>query len=152
MVRSGADRAIIDAVFDVAGSPEIQQIVQEMGFELEEDQLFLTREVAAGGKSTCRVAGRPATVAQLKEIGDWLVDLHGQHEHQSLLAVSRHLDMLDEWGGKEIAALRGEVGAIFHAMQNLRREKEALEKDARERAHLLDLYEFQVKEITEAEN
>src|SRR5712675_1637559 len=62
MVRSGADRAIIDAVFDVAGSPELQQIVQEMGYELEEDQLFLTREVAVGGKSACRVAGRPATV------------------------------------------------------------------------------------------
>src|SRR5437879_1787834 len=66
MVRAGADRAIIDAVFDVAGSPELQRIIQEMGFEPEEDQLFLTREVSAAGKSSCRVTGRPATVAQLK--------------------------------------------------------------------------------------
>jgi DNA repair protein RecN (Recombination protein N) len=150
MVRAGADRAIIDAVFDVAGSPELKQIVEEMGFELEEDQLFLSREVAVSGKSSCRITGRPATVAQLREIGDWLVDLHGQHEHQSLLAVPRHLDMLDDWGGKEIAALRGEVTALFQAQQSLRREKERLEKDARERAHLLDLYAFQVKEIADA--
>ncbi|HZO89127.1 MAG TPA: DNA repair protein RecN [Chthonomonadaceae bacterium] len=150
MVRGGAERAVIDAVFDVAGSPDLQRLVEEMGFEVEDDQLFLSREVAANGKSSCRIMGRPATVAQLKEIGDWLVDLHGQHEHQSLLAVPRHLDILDEWGGKPILTLRAEVADAYHRLQNLRREKESLETDARERAHLLDLYEFQVKEIRDA--
>src|SRR5581483_10918739 len=114
MVRGGAERAVIDAVFAIRGSDEVQRIVQEMGFELEDDQLFLAREVAANGKSSCRIMGRPATVAQLKEIGDWLVDLHGQHEHQSLLAVPRHLDILDEWGGKPILTLRAEVADAYH--------------------------------------
>ena len=100
MVRGGADRATIDAVFDVAGAPHLLEVVERMGYELDDDQLFLSRDVSASGKSTCRIAGRPATVAQLKELGDWLVDLHGQHEHQSLLAVARHMDMLDDWGGK----------------------------------------------------
>jgi DNA repair protein RecN (Recombination protein N) len=150
MVRSGADRATIDAVFDVAGAPHLSEAVERMGYELEDGQLFLSREVAASGKSTCRIAGRPATVTQLKELGDWLVDLHGQHEHQSLLAVSRHLDMLDDWGGREVAALRAQVAEAFLAAQRLRREKESLEADARERAHLIDLYQFQVKEITDA--
>ncbi|HZP81406.1 MAG TPA: DNA repair protein RecN [Chthonomonadaceae bacterium] len=150
MVRGGAERAVIDAVFAIRGSDEVQRIVQEMGFELEDDQLFLSREVAANGKSSCRIMGRPATVAQLKEIGDWLVDLHGQHEHQSLLAVSRHLDILDEWGGKALQSLRAEVAEAYHHLQRLRREKESLETDARERAHLLDLYAFQVKEISDA--
>lgn len=150
MVRSGADRAHVDAVFEISGSPELQQVIAEMGFDLEDDQLLLSREVAANGKSTCRVVGRPATVAQLKEIGDWLVDLHGQHEHQSLLTVARHLDMLDDWGGKAIQTLRTEVGETYSALQRLRREKEELETDARERAHLLDLYQFQVNEIGQA--
>jgi DNA repair protein RecN (Recombination protein N) len=150
MVRGGTERAVIDAVFDVSGSPELQQLVQEMSYDLEDDQLFLSREVTASGKSYCRVGGRPATVSQLKEIGDWLVDLHGQHEHQSLLAVARHLDMLDEWGGKAIQSLRAEVAQAFQHVQRLRREKESLETDARERAHLLDLYQFQVKEINDA--
>jgi DNA repair protein RecN (Recombination protein N) len=150
MVRGGADRAVIDAVFDVAGSKDLRRIVEEMGFDLEEDQLFLTREVSASGKSSCRISGRPATVAQLRDIGDGLVDLHGQHEHQSLLIVARHLDILDDWGGKELHALRDEVAAAYKTVQQLRRDKETLETDARERAHLLDLYQFQVKEITDA--
>ncbi len=150
MVRGGADRATIDAVFDVPPDSHLLGIIERMGYELEDDQLFLAREVSAAGKSTCRIAGRPATVSQLKELGDWLVDLHGQHEHQSLLAVARHLDMLDDWGGKPIAGLRGQVAEAYQAVQKLRREKEELERDARERAHLLDLYQFQVKEITEA--
>jgi DNA repair protein RecN (Recombination protein N) len=150
MVRSGADRAVLDAVFEVTGSQGLQRIVAEMGFDLEDDQLFLSREVSSSGKSSCRIAGRPATVAQLKEIGDWLVDLHGQHEHQSLLSVARHLDMLDDWGGKAIQTTRVQVAEAYQTLQRLRREKESLETDARERAHLLDLYQFQVKEIHDA--
>ena len=150
MVRGGAERATIDAVFDVTASPELRALVAELGFDLEDDQLFVSREVAANGKSACRIGGRPAGVSQLKALGEWLVDLHGQHEHQSLLAVARHLDMLDDWGGKPVQSLRSDVAVAFQKVQSLRREKEDLEKDARERAHLLDLYQFQVKEIGEA--
>src|SRR5262245_11289924 len=71
IVRGGAERASVDAVFDVSGS-HIHAFVAEMGFEIEDDLLFLSREVGAGGKSSARIGGRPATVAQLKEIGDWL--------------------------------------------------------------------------------
>lgn len=150
MVRAGAERAVVDAVFDVSRSAALQRRVIDMGFELEEGGLLLSREVQAGGRSACRICGRPATVAQLREIGEWLVDLHGQHEHQSLLMVNRHLDILDEWGGVDVQALRASVAEAFQEVQRLRREKEELERDARERAHLLDLYTFQVNEIQSA--
>ena len=150
MVRGGSEKAALDAVFDLSHSPEIQSLVEGMGYELEENTLFLTREVASGGKSICRISGRPATVTQLRDIGEWLVDLHGQHEHQSLLAVSRHLDMLDSWGGKSLLTLRESISAIWNSQQKLRREKESLEKDFRERARLLDLYRFQIEEIRDA--
>jgi DNA repair protein RecN (Recombination protein N) len=150
MVRTGAERAILDASFDLSNSPDLQAVVQTHGFELEDNTLFVSREVQRNGKSSCRIMGRPAAVAQLREIGEWLVDLHGQHEHQSLLATHRHLDMLDDWGGKAIVPLRGEVSEAYHALQRLKREKEALERDARERAHLLDLYQFQIQEIDAA--
>ncbi|HLJ57116.1 MAG TPA: AAA family ATPase, partial [Chthonomonadaceae bacterium] len=150
MVRSGADRAIVDAEFDAAGSPEVRQLACELGFELEEDRLLLTREVSASGKSAGRIGGRPATIAQLRDLGDMLVDLHGQHEHQALLAVSRHVDMLDAWGGRELLAARSEAAAAHHEAVRLRRERDELERDARERAHLVDLYAFQVKEISDA--
>src|SRR5262245_13313179 len=77
MVRGGTDRAVIDAVFDIAGSPGLRAVVAEMGFDVEDDMLFLSREISAGGKSTARIGGRIGTIAQLKEIGEWLVDLHG---------------------------------------------------------------------------
>ncbi len=150
MVRGGADRASVDAVFDLSSSRETLDALEEMGFAAEEEQLFLSREIGASGKSAARVGGRPASVAQLREIGDWLVDLHGQHEHQSLLAVTRHLDMLDDWGGKEVLALREQVGDAYRILRSLEVERAALETDARERARLLDLYGFQAREITEA--
>ncbi|GDX40204.1 DNA repair protein RecN [Armatimonadota bacterium] len=150
MIRTGAERALLDAVFDISHSPELQAFARESGFDVEDDLLFLSREVQSGGKSSCRVMGRPATVAQLRAISEWLVDLHGQHEHQSLLTTSRHIDMLDEWGGKAIQPLRADIAQTYHQLQSLRREKSQLEQDARERTHLLDLYQFQSKEIQDA--
>ena len=150
MVRGGAKSASIDAGFDIGGSPELLALLAEMGLEAEDDLLLITRDVAAGGKSSARIAGRPVTIAQLREIGDWLVDLHGQHEHQSLLASPRHIDILDDWGGKTLEGLRGEVGAAYSAWQALKRERASLETDARERVRLLDLYQFQAKEIADA--
>jgi len=150
MVRGGADRASVDAVFDLSGSREAVIALDEMGFETETEQLFLSREIGASGKSAARVGGRPASVAQLREIGEWLVDLHGQHEHQSLLAVPRHIGMLDDWGGKDVIALRTHVGEAYRILRSLEAERSELETDARERARLLDLYSFQAREITEA--
>ena len=150
MVRGGAKHASIDAAFDVGGSPELLTVLAEMGLDAEDDLLLISREVAASGKSSARLGGRPVTIAQLREIGDWLVDLHGQHEHQSLLAAPRHIDILDDWGGKALEGLRGETGAAYSAWQALKKERAGLETDARERARLLDLYLFQAKEIADA--
>jgi DNA repair protein RecN (Recombination protein N) len=150
MVRGGAPRALIDAVFDVGGCSDLAAFLSEMGFALEDDLLLLSREITSAGKSSARISGRPATIAQLKAVGDWLVDLHGQHEHQSLLSVPRHLDILDEWGGKEIIALRSMVAEAYQERVRLERERAELETNARERAHLIDLYRFQIHEIAEA--
>lgn len=151
MVRTGTDRATIDAMFDLSRSPDLLQKLENLGFEIEEAELLLSREVQVSGKSTCRIMGRPATVAQLREVGDGLVDLHGQHEHQSLLITSRHIDMLDDWDSKEIQPLKAQVAQAHHHLHSLLKERESLERDSRERAHLLDLYQFQLKEINEAQ-
>src|SRR5580700_9929487 len=141
MVRSGADRASVDAMFEISGSPEVERLLQDMGYEAEDGQLLLSREIGSNGKSTCRVAGRPSTVAQLKEIGDWLVDLHGQHEHQSLLSVAKHIDILDAWGGAEIQASRKKVSSYVAVLQRLHTERHICDTGARERAQMLDLYQ-----------
>src|SRR5579884_1626530 len=150
LVRGGAERALVDAVFDLSKAPEIADLARGIGVELEQDRLLISREVSASGKSSARIGGRPAAVSQLKDLGDRLVDLHGQHEHQSLLAVSRHVDLLDDWAGRPVAVLRAEAAATYASLSALKQERARLESDARERTHLLDLYEFQVKEIRQA--
>ncbi len=154
LVRTGAVKATVEAVFDLSHAPDdVRRRLAEAGLdgEDEEDTLLVTRELArAGGKSQCRVNGRLMPVAVLKEIAEGLVDVHGQHEHQSLLAADRHIDILDNWGGKDALALRQSVAALFGEASALKREREQLRTDARERARMLDLYRFQSEELASA--
>ncbi len=154
LVRTGAAKATVEAVFDLTHAPdEVRRRLAEAGLDSddEDDTLLVTRELArAGGKSQCRVNGRLMPVAVLKEIAECLVDVHGQHEHQSLLAADRHVDILDNWGGKDALALRQSVAALFGETNALKREREQLRTDARERARMLDLYRFQQEELAGA--
>jgi DNA repair protein RecN (Recombination protein N) len=154
LVRTGAAKAVVEAVFDLTGAPaEVRRRLSDAGLDSDEeaDTLLVTRElVRAGGKSQCRINGRLMPVAVLKEIAEGLVDVHGQHEHQSLLAADRHIDILDSWGGKDALALRQQVAAIYVETNSLKRERDRLRTDARERARMLDLYRFQLEEIGSA--
>jgi len=157
LVRTGAGKATVEAVFDLTNAPdETRQRLADAGLNGEDesedgDTLFVTRELAKnGGKSSCRINGRLMPVAVLKEIAEGLVDVHGQHEHQSLLAADRHVDILDNWGGKDALALRQQVADLSGEANRLKREREKLRTDARERARMLDLYRFQQEEISSA--
>ena len=154
LVRTGSARATVEAVFDLAGAPaEVRRRLAEAGLDAEEGEetLLVTREIAkAGGKSQCRINGRLMPVSVLKEIAEGLVDVHGQHEHQSLLSSDRHVDILDNWCGKDALALRGQVAELFGQANAQKREREKLRTDARERARMLDLYRFQQEELLEA--
>ena len=155
LVRTGANKAAVEAVFDLKNAPaEVRQKLADAGLdggEDDEDTLLVTRELArTGGKSQCRINGRLMPVAVLKEIAEGLVDVHGQHEHQSLLSADRHVDILDDWCGKDALALREKVAGLYSQTNALKRERERLQTDARERARMLDLYRFQQEEIAGA--
>ncbi len=109
--------------------------------------LVLTRELSRNGRSLCRINGRVSTVAQLKAIADRLVEMHGQHEHQSVLQPARQLDLLDAFGGAGLRALRDQVGAAYarwsRARAALRDTEAAVQADQRE----LDFWRFQLDEI-----
>ncbi|MBV9851607.1 MAG: DNA repair protein RecN [Armatimonadetes bacterium] len=153
VVRTGTERATVEAAFDLSGAPpEVRARLAEAGLDGEEDDVLLVaRELSrGGGKSQCRINGRLMPVSALKAIADGLVDVHGQHEHQSLLHADRHVDILDDWCGREALDLRAEVAAQLSALNGLRREREQLQTDARERARTLDLYRFQQEEIAGA--
>lgn len=147
MVRTGSDKALVEAVFDVCGNQAAVDLAGGYGFEPEEGLLILSREIAKGGRSTSRVNGRATTAAVQKEITGRMIDIHGQHEHQSLLMVPIHIDILDGWIGMGVMALRDEAQVLYSELTDVISERNKLQTDERERARMLDLYQFQADEI-----
>ncbi|HEY3266094.1 MAG TPA: DNA repair protein RecN [Armatimonadota bacterium] len=150
VIRSGAERASVEGAFSTNDAPSVTARLVEEGLDDEEDLLVLTRELVRGGQGAARVNGRRTTVGVLRSVGDGLVDVHGQHEHQSLLSVERHVDILDSWGGAEICALRERTAALHAQWRAALAEMTALQMDERERARRVDLYSFQADEIESA--
>lgn len=150
VVRTGASKAIVEAMFDVTDCAPAAEKAIELGFEPEDGVLVLSREIAAEGRSQCRINGRPTTNSTLREITSRLVDIHGQHEHQSLLSIPVHLEILDAWCGPHAASLRSAARELYGRLSAMLAEKAQLQSDDRERARLLDLHSFQLDEITKA--
>jgi DNA repair protein RecN (Recombination protein N) len=144
VVRSGCDKAEVTAVFDIAAVPEVRAWLAEADLEAE-DELLLRRVVDAGGRSRAWINGSPATVQQLREVSDWLVDIHGQHAHQSLLRADAQRNLLDAHAG--LLPLAAEVAAAFRAWraaeQALNEAGAGAEALLREREQL----EWQVRDL-----
>lgn len=147
LVRAGASRGSVALVVDLSGQPELRAQCATTGIELESGVLFLQREIGAEGRSSCRIAGRLAPVGTLRQIGTLLVDLHGQHDHQSLLDPRRHLEYLDAWIGEPARDLLNKVGEAHRLTSDLRARVQSLRIGQREREQRLDLLRFQVSEI-----
>ena len=150
VIRKGAKEAIVEATFDARGAPLAVRAAEEAGFEPEDGLLVFSRELSTSGRSRFRINGRTATLSAVRSIARFLIDVHGQHEHQSLLDVLRHLDFLDSLGGEELARLRGEVERLYREWRGLVEERERIVATERERAQRLDLLEFQRREIDAA--
>lgn len=152
LVRSGRESAVIEAVFRVRPGSPLTAHLQEMGVGDPDDPegLVLRREVVRTGRSRCWINGHPVTVGQLADIGRDLVDIHGQHEHQSLLVAHKQLELLDAYGGPEVLALKQTFAVTWQRLVAARRELEAIVAGERERARRIDLLRFQVQEIEDA--
>ncbi len=147
-VRAGADRASVEGIFDLSGRVGLLAALDERGVEVEDGLLVLKREVAVEGRNRAWINGGQATAGLVGEVGRLLVDLHGQHEHQTLLSRGEQREILDAFGGH--AELAGEVRALHAehaALAERRRELDRREAEVRERA---DLLRFQCGEIEEA--
>lgn len=145
MVRSGEPRALVEAVVDVRGLGEVEDLLGELGLEAEDGRLILRREVRAEGRSRGWVNGSPVTAAVLRRIGSPLVDIHGQHEHQRLLSADFQQEVLDAFGGCREAA--GEVRASFRMIAGLRDRLAAHESRRLELEARADFIRFQLDEI-----
>ena len=149
VVRSGTASARIEAVFRVNPLPSrLAELLDTHDIELEGDELLLARVVSAEGRSRAYAGGSLIPVSVQAAIGDELVDLHGQHDHQSLLKRDRQLDLLDAYAGTE--SLRAEVSGMVDEIRRYTREIEALESDDREGRRRCDFLKFELTEIDQA--
>jgi len=144
LIRAGADKAIIEAVIDATNNERVKNLLTEHQHEFR-DEMILRRELSIKGQSRCFINDSPATLALLKAVGELSIDLHGQHEHQSLLRVDTHLRLLDEYGG-----LGGLLEEYHAQLETLRQSKKKLESLRQQEKTLLEkkaLLEFQIREI-----
>lgn len=149
LVRDGAESCRVEALFDISALPELRAQLEALDLAAG-DELLITREVTAAGRSRCRINGRLTTVATLAEIGRLLVDIHGQHAHQSLLNPENHLAWLDAAAGAEVAQLKKEVQELWQRWHSMAQRLARWNEEVRERARRRDLLQFQVEEIDEA--
>ncbi len=150
LIRSGADSCSVEAVFEVGKlQAPLKEFLDENGLEpCEDGQLVLKRAFTAAGANRQFVNGSPTTLQTLGAIGEWLVDIHGPHDHQSLLHPARQLAILDAFG--KLQGQREAFAELGRSRAALEAEKAALVVDEKTYAQQLDLLRFQVREITEA--
>lgn len=143
-VRTGAEKAIVEAVFDAAGNTRLADLLTANELDTA-DALIVRREVSVKGQSRCFINDSPVTLAFLKQVGELLVDLHGQHEHQSLLRVDTHCGMVDDFGGLDgmVREYREAYGRLRERAMEIRELRER-EQQLRERR---DFCLFQAQEI-----
>jgi DNA repair protein RecN (Recombination protein N) len=150
VVRTGARRARIEALFELSGrrGNQLREMLAEQGIEIDEDTVVITREVADNGRSTARINGQIVTVSQLDAIGDLLVDIHGQSDHFAIRRKDEQRRILDRYAGLETTV--AEVSELVAIVADVRRRLASLATGERERAQRRDLLAFQVEEIDAA--
>lgn len=151
LVRYGQDKAEIEALFDLEEGHPVWDALKEIGIEADGDEhLIIRREINAQGKSVSRINGQLVNLATLKSAGEWLVNIHGQHEHQSLLKAEAHIHWLDLFGGGEIAAAKKAYQEAYDEYTDLLRQVQELKDAGKQVLQMQDLYRFQVEEISGA--
>jgi DNA repair protein RecN (Recombination protein N) len=147
-VRYGTDKAELEALFETDEAHPIQKILREYGIETSEDGLVLIRrELSSSGKSVARINGQMVNVSMLKSIGDNLVNIHGQHEHQSLLHPDRHIDWLDSFAGDQWGTIRSEVSSLYAEYQQIKKQVSEWSTNEQDWYRKKDLYQYQLDEI-----
>ncbi|MFN3427140.1 MAG: DNA repair protein RecN [Candidatus Thermochlorobacter sp.] len=144
IVRQGAEKAIIEAVIDASNNERLRNLLLEHKHEFR-DEMIVRREISAKGQSRCFINDSPATLALLKAVSELSIDLHGQHEHQSLLRVESHQRLLDEYGS--LGGLLEEYQVQLEALRQSKKNLDALRQQEKNLLEKKALLEFQIREI-----
>lgn len=152
LVRTGAEKAQILGFFDCSDCPQVAEKLSALGLPLsEDDTVLLGREVNRGGRSVCRINGRAVPLSMYRPFGEFLVDLHGQHEHQSLLRVKQHRDLLDRYCGSDLLQQRHLVSILYKQLVQLQEKYEQQKMNESEEKRRLEYLTFAIEEIDQLE-
>lgn len=149
MIREDGDHALAELVF-TADSPALLLKLAELDIPVEDGQIILSRKIS-GSRSICRLNGETVSLAVLKEAASYLIDIHGQHEHQSLLNKKKHLEILDAYAHEEISPALEKLAKSYRICQDCKKELEQVSMDENARLRERSLLEFEIQEIQEAE-
>ena len=149
MIRTGAEYALVELVFQITDEDMLSQI-KELEIPVEEDGIIIIQRKIQPARSICKICGETATTKQLKELSELLIDIHGQHEHQSLLYKKNHLSILDSFAGDELSAVKNELKKTYHIYNELQKELNSFEAEEGVMAKELSLAEFEYQEIEDA--
>lgn len=148
LIRSGASKASVTALF-TGISESLRVKLSELGYEPEEDgSLLISREVTTDGRANCRIYSKPATVSMLRELGEHLINIHGQHDSRSLLDADKHTRFIDSFGG--LTPLLNEYTDCYIALREIEKRLDSISTDEAEKARRIDLLTYQINEIEEA--
>ncbi len=147
MLRENDDNAFVELIFDV--NDETAEKIRELDIEVEDNTVILSRKISAQ-RAVGRINGEAVSVSKMKEVASYLIDIHGQHEHQSLLNKRKHLEFLDDYAGDELLAKKQLMATCYKEYKKLKEEFENSNIDAESRARELSFLEYEVKEIEDA--
>ncbi|NLW70039.1 MAG: DNA repair protein RecN [Eubacteriaceae bacterium] len=151
VIRSGENKTFVQALFSLDKiEGELKKLLEENNIDYEDNCLLISRELYAGGRNVCRINSTMLSVNALKQIGLFLVDIHGQHEHQKLLDPSTHTDMLDSFAGQRASEALSGVEESFENMRKSKRELKKLLESAKNRENNREDYQRELKEIEQA--
>lgn len=146
LIRSGQSFMRVEAMFSAPFDDKIRPIFEDYGIELE-DEILIVRTYTENGKNDIKVNGCSITATMLKPITSKLVDILGQHEHQSILKEKFQLEIIDLLGGKDIAILKNNINDLYHKLSNVNKEIEQLGSSSQNRERMIDLLNYQINEI-----
>lgn len=148
-IRNGAEYGLVELIFDT-NDERVSQILASYDIPFEDNQVIITRKITPES-STAKINGETVTLSRLREVTSLLVDIHGQHEHQTLLNPANHLTIIDEFAGSSIEAIKQELKKNYSEYKQLRNEYRQFAQNPEELAKEISFLEFEIKEIEDAQ-
>lgn len=149
VIRHGANKAEIEGLFSVGENAALTQILEENGIEVTEE-LIIRREILQNGRSIGRINGQMVNLTTLRAVGQYLVDIHGQHDQEELMKPNMHIRMLDEFGDSQFASVKKHYQDLFEHYRRLRQRVLTKQKNEQEHKARIEMLEFQIAEIEAA--